>query len=194
MKPILIPLFEELRGERVAVMPFKEEDAQSLHEAIEESREHLRPWMSFWNGHQTVDESREWINEQRAEWILRRSMKCGVFDVASGRYVGEVRLVPRNWDIPSFEIGYWLRTSAEGKGYISEAVRLVTDFALDKLGAKRVEILCQDDNERSANVARRLGYVYEGLLRNDYMDPDGNVTSTLVFSLTPDDRRLTTEH
>ncbi len=37
----LLPLFEELRGERVVVRPYRIEDAEALKEAVEESREHL---------------------------------------------------------------------------------------------------------------------------------------------------------
>ena len=188
--PLLIPMFEELRGERVIVRPYREGDAAALQEAVAESREHIRPWMGFADYHQTVDESRIWINEQRAKWILRQSMNCGIFDAETGRYLGGTGLHPREWSIPSFEIGYWLRASAEGQGFMSEAVRLLTDFALDKLGAKRVEIQCDERNTRSANVARRLGYKQEGLLRNEFPAPDGSPTNTLVFSLIPEDRQV----
>jgi RimJ/RimL family protein N-acetyltransferase len=71
---------------------------------------------------------------------------------------------------------------------MTEAVRLLTDFALNELGAKRVEIQCDERNAHSANVARRLGYVQEGRLRNDFQSPDGEVRTTLVFSRIPEDR------
>lgn len=186
--PILIPLFGELRGERVLVRPYREEDAADLQEAIAESRDHIRPWMYFADAHQTVDESRIWINKQRAKWILRESMNCAIFDVQTGRFLGGIGLHPREWVIPAFEIGYWLRASAEGNGYMSEAVRLLTDFTFDKLSALRVEIQCDERNTRSANVARRLGYKQEGLLRNEFPAPDGSATNTLIFSLIPEDR------
>jgi ribosomal-protein-serine acetyltransferase len=48
----LIPLFEELRGERVLVRPYQESDAQALFEAVAESRDHLRPWLPFADTHQ----------------------------------------------------------------------------------------------------------------------------------------------
>ena len=189
--PILIPLFEGLRGERVIVRPYREEDAPALQEAVAESREHIRPWMIFADDHQTVDESRIWISEQRAKWILRQTMNCAIVDAETGRYLGGTGLHPCDWSIRAFEIGYWLRASAEGKGYMTEAVRLLTGFAFDRLGAQRVEIKCDERNTRSANVARRLGYKQEGLLRNEFPAPDGSgsATNTLVFSLIPEDRR-----
>ena len=62
----LIPLFEELRGERVIVRPYRESDAPALQEAVAESRDHLRPWMPFADEHQSVEESRNWIIHQIA--------------------------------------------------------------------------------------------------------------------------------
>jgi RimJ/RimL family protein N-acetyltransferase len=185
--PTLIPLFDELRGERVIIRPYREEDAPALYQAVDESREHIRPWLIFADGHQSVDESRGWINSTRAQWILRRSMNCAIIDAATGRYVGGIGLDVHSWAIRYFEIGYWLRKSAEGHGYMTEAVQLLSDFALEKLEANRVEIKCDERNTHSANVARRLGYVLEGRLRNDYESPAGETTTTLVFSRIPGD-------
>lgn len=187
INPTLIPLFDELQGERVIVRPYREEDAAILQEAVAESRDHIRPWLPFADEHQTVDEARIWINGARSRWILRQSMNCAVIEAATRRYLGGIGLHVHSWDIPSFEIGYWLRKSAEGHGYTTEAARLLTDFALDKLGAKRVEIQCDERNAHSAKVARRLGYVQEGRLRNDFQSPDGAVRNTLVFSRIPED-------
>ncbi len=39
----LIPVFEELRSERVLVRPYRVSDAEALKEAVDESREHIRP-------------------------------------------------------------------------------------------------------------------------------------------------------
>ena len=185
LEPSLIPLFDELRGERIYIRPYNEEDATALQEAVAELREHIRPWLPFADEHQTVDDSRVWINGQRAQWIVRKNMNCGVFDVKTDRYLGGIGLMVHSWEIRAFEIGYWLRKSAEGHGYMTEAVRLLTDFAIDKLDAQRVEIRCDERNAHSANVARRLGFVEEGRLRNDFQAPDGTATNTLVFSRIP---------
>ncbi len=162
----LIPLFEELCGERVIVRPYRESDAQALFEAVAESRDHLRPWLPFADEHQTVDESRNWIIQQAANWILRDDLMLSIWEKESGRYLGGTGLHPHDWAIGYFEIGYWLRPSAEGHGYITESVRLLTDYAFDNLKANRIEISCDELNTRSAAIPKRLGFVLEGRLRN----------------------------
>ena len=188
----LIPLFEELRGERVLVHPYQESDASSLFEAIAESREHLRPWEPFADGHQAVEECRDLIIRLiirwMAQWMLREYLSVGLWDGATHRYIGNSGRRPHNWEAGYFEIGYWVRASAAGQGYITESVKLLVEYAFIHLHANRVEIRCNERNERSAAVARRLGFVQEGRLRNYAFTHLGKLRTTLVFSLTPEDR------
>lgn len=185
----LIPLFDTLQGEHITVRPYRPEDAEALKEAVDESREHVRPWLPFADAHQSVDESRDWIIQGMAKWLLRQDMNLSVWETASGRYLGGIGLHAHGWEVPAFEIGYWLRKSAEGHGYMAEAVRLLTDFAFNELHANRVMIRCDARNARSAGVAERLGFVREARLRNEARAMDGSLRDTLVFALTPDDPR-----
>ncbi len=184
----LIPLFNELRGERVLLRPYRESDAADVQRAIAESREHLRPWMPFYNQHQTVEETRNWIIHTMAQWLLREELIVGLWDIINGSYVGSSGIHVHDWKVGYFEIGYWLRASAEGHGYVTEAVRLLTDFCFNELHANRVEIRCDERNTRSAAVPRRLGFVQEACLRNDSLATDGSLRNTLIFSLIPSDR------
>jgi ribosomal-protein-serine acetyltransferase len=183
------PLFESLEGPRVVIRPYSADDAEILHQAIAESRDQLLPWLPWADGHRTIDETRDFIARAEANWRLGEDANVGVFLRDGLAVLGGIGLHPRNWEVPSYEIGYWLRTSAEGHGYISEAAALLTNLAAMRLGANRVEIRCDERNVRSAAVAERLGFVREGLLRNQARTPTGGLRATLVFALTPADPR-----
>lgn len=188
----LIPLFEELRGNQIIVRPYRVEDAEALREAVQESRDHLRPWLPFADAHQSVEESRDFIIRRMASWLVRDDFGLSVWQSATGAFLGGVGFHVRDWELRYFEIGYWLRRSAEGHGYITEAVRLVTDFLFEQLGAQRVEIRCDALNRRSASVAERLGFIQEARLRNARWKSDGSIRDTLIFSLIPTDPRWPT--
>jgi RimJ/RimL family protein N-acetyltransferase len=182
-----VKLFDELAGERVLVRPYRVEDAEALREAVEESREHIRAWLPFADAHQTIEETRDWITHRVADWLLREDMGTGVFLREDGAFIGGLGLHIRSWEIGFFEIGYWLRASAEGHGYMREAVSLLIEFAARDLLASRLEIRCDARNARSAGVAERLGFKREGHIRNGLHAPTGGMRDTLIFGLIPGD-------
>jgi len=105
---------------------------------------------------------------------------------ADGGYLGGIGL-RTDWQALVFEIGYWLRSTVTGHGYISEAVRLLARFTFEELGANRLMIRCDARNDRSRHVPERLGFPLEARLRNDALDPAGQPRDTLVFALIPED-------
>jgi RimJ/RimL family protein N-acetyltransferase len=185
--PTTIEFPDELHGRRVLLRPYVAEDAPALKEAVEESREALKPWMPWWNTHQSLDESIDFCIRSRARWLLRHNLNAGVWDRATGRYLGGSGFHDPDWRVPKFEIGYWLRPSAVGHGFMTEAVRVLTRAAFELLHANRVEIRCDVRNTRSRAVAERCGSVLDGTLRNDNVTTDGRLRDTLVFSLLPEE-------
>lgn len=110
----------------------------------------------------------------------------GLF-LPDGGLLGDLRLRPTDWKIPSFDVAYWLRPDAEGHGYATEAVRLLSRLAFEELQARRVAIVCDPRNTRSASVAQPLGYVLEGRMRNSAIGPDGQPCDLWLFALTSED-------
>ena len=186
--PTLINLPDEWRTARIVVRPYRADDAEALFAAIDESRADLAPWLPWVGRHESADDTRDFCLRALANWIARTTLEVGVFDARDGRPLGATGFPRLDWRARTFEIGYWLRRSAVGQGFISEAVREVTRFACEELAANRVEIRCDARNERSRRVAERLGFTLEGRLRNNELDPAGQPRDTLVFALIPDDR------
>ena len=185
--PVPIEIPDDVCGPRVLLRPLRPEDAPAAWEAIEESRRHLAPWMPWVHTLQSVDDERVAIIEMRARWTLREDLGVGIFDRATGRYLGGSGFNRINWDLRIFEIGYWIRATAEGRGYVTEAVQLLTRLAFDRLGANRVEVYVDPRNVRSVNVPELLGFVLEGTLRRFRPGPDGRPQDRQVFALIRED-------
>ena len=187
--PILIEIPETLDGPRVQLRRIRAGDAPVIAEAITESLDRLKPWMPWAHSDRTLEDTRLYAAHSEAQWLLRESLDMLVVHRETGRYLGNAGFPRLRWDIRSFEIGYWLRTSAEGQGFMREAVQLLTRLAFDVLDANRVEIQVDTANARSSNVARRLGFLLEGTLRNSGLDGYGRPSDRHVFALTPSDYR-----
>ncbi len=185
--PILIDIPERLEGPRVLLRRIRAEDAPVITESVVESLESLRPWMPWAHGERPDEQTRLYAARAEAGWLLRENLDMLILERETGRHLGNIGVPRLNWPIRSFEIGYWLRTSAEGHGFMREAVQLLTRMAFDVLGANRVEIQTDSRNVRSANVARHLGFKLEGTLRNSAPDGYGQPSDRHIFALTPDD-------
>ena len=158
-------------------------DGQAVNDAVRESHEHLKPWMPWAQTIPAVDETEEIIRCGAVRWIMREDLWMLLFRKNDGLYVGGSGLHRIDWSIPAFEIGYWVRKSLEGQGFISEAVTGISNFAFGVIGAERIEIRCDTRNGRSANVARRVGYTLEGTLRHDAWANDDTLRDTHVFGM-----------
>ena len=95
-------------------------------------------------------------------------------------FLGHASVHALMWKHGCAEIGYWVRTQAEGQGFVAEAVG-VLERTLFEHGFQRAEIRCDAENHLSAAVARRCGYVLDGTLRAHMRRLDGSYRSSFVF-------------
>jgi RimJ/RimL family protein N-acetyltransferase len=185
--PILLAIPETLEGQRVTLRPWRRGDGRALWDAIDESRDHLAPWMPWIDDTRNPDDSEEYAIRSGVRWDLREDLALGIFARESGRVLGGTGLHRIDWRIRRFEIGYWLRKDAEGHGYVSETVQLLTRLAFDELDACRVEIRMDTVNGRSRRVPERLGFRHEATLRQAMAAPDGSPVDVHVFALLDDE-------
>lgn len=185
--PILYEFPTELRGVRVCLRPYAIGDGVVVREAIEESRDHLRLWMAWTDSRRTVQECETYVRQALARWLTQEDVTVGMWDLSTDRYVGGIWLYYIDRCVPAMGIGYWVRASAQGHGYVTESVTLLCKLAFNTFAAQRVSIQCDAANTKSANIPRRLGFVHEATLRNHSRNTMGELTDTLVFAITPND-------
>jgi RimJ/RimL family protein N-acetyltransferase len=176
-----------LAGPRIILRRLEDADAEAVHETTLAARAHLAPWLHWPQHHRTIEETRTAIRDDRLRWLQRDRVSMGIFARADGAFLGSMAIEVEEPRIPAFNLAYWIRPDLEGQGYVSEAARLVIACAFERLHARRVAIYCDPRNARSARVAERLGFAFEGHLRQDALTPDGEVRDTLVFALIPED-------
>ncbi len=182
MQPILREFPEEFETERLFVRVPRPGDGVEMHAAIIESADHLRVWVPWAKPQITVDEEEALQLKKRYKFLAREELYFNMYLKDTGSLIGVIALWNIDWDVPKFEIGYFLRSSFEGQGYATEAVNGITQFAFDQLGALRIQITSPAQNEPSWRVAERAGYNLEGILRNNYRDIDGNLVDSKYYS------------
>jgi len=185
MNPLLIDFPEEFTTERLVIRIPKPGDGQAVFEAINESIEELKPWMPFAHSEQSAQDVEINIREAYIKFLKREDLRLLVFLKESGELVASTGLHRIDWSVPKFEIGYWINSRFSGKGFMTEAVSGITDFAFRELNAKRVEIRCDVKNKKSRAIPERLGYSLEGILKNDDWSVDkSELRDTCIYAKT----------
>jgi RimJ/RimL family protein N-acetyltransferase len=83
-----------------------------------------------------------------------------------GALIGSMGLFPPQDGVA--EAGYWTVAGHRGRGWTGEALRVLTDWALDEIGVHRVELLVDPANAGSRRVAESAGFLAEGLVRQRF--------------------------
>ena len=177
-----------IETERLVVRCWDPGEAPLLKEAIDESLEHLRPWMSWAQDEpQPLDVKVELLRRFRGRFDLGEEFVYGIFDMDESNVVGGTGLHRRVGD-DAFEIGYWIRTGRTREGLATEATAALTRVAFEVCGADRVEIRVDPANTASAGIPRKLGYRQEATLRRRLPWSDGSgPRDVVVFMLFADE-------
>ncbi len=169
---------------RCLLRPYEPADGPALHAAVNASLAELRPWLPWTEWHPDVAASTETCRRLRAAFEARADFTLGIFDRADGALLGGTGLHRVRWELPAFEIGYWLRTDAVGRGIVTETTAALVVTCFSSLGAERVEVITDPRNRRSARVAERVGFALEGTLRAAMLGTDGRPADRRVWGPT----------
>ncbi len=98
-------------------------------------------------------------------------VQLSVEERATGRLVGDVGLSLADSEPGVVKVGYTIAPAFQGKGYATEAIRALVDYAFDKLDAQVVRAYASAENAASIRVAEKVGMTL--IERMEYRDSDG---------------------
>lgn len=178
------PVPKRLETKRLVLRVPTPRDAEPHIAEVRRSLHRLAPWIPWAKKTPTLAKSRRYCVRAIKEHRKKKAFGYLVFDKGSGELVGGIGLHRIDWSVPKLEVGYWVGSRFEGRGYVTEAVRALTEFAFRKLGAIRMELLCDTLNVRSRRVATRCGYRLEGIHRRSRLNNGGELCDICVYAQT----------
>lgn len=84
------------------------------------------------------------------------------------------------------KLGYAIAADEWGRGYATDAVRTLTDFAFRVLQLHRVSAAIGPENAASITLVERLGFTREGVLR-DHVFTNGSWRDSVLYSVLEDE-------
>jgi RimJ/RimL family protein N-acetyltransferase len=153
-----MPPAEEVRSARLVLRRLQADDAGPIAAAVAASLDHLRPWMP-WATPESGQLRTQLIRVAEAAelWAAGTDYIYSVLLRPGLTLVGEIGLHRRVGE-GGAEIGYWIDARYAGRGLGTEAARMLTEVALSLDGVTRAEIHCDEANQASAAIPRKLGY------------------------------------
>ncbi|MGE9755051.1 GNAT family N-acetyltransferase [Bacillus inaquosorum] len=185
MNPLLLDVPLQLETERLILRaPHQTGDGKVVNQAIRDSFNELKAWLPFTQELPTVEETEINLRNAHINFLKRESFRFLIFDKDSNNLIGITNLQRIDWAIPKCEIGYWVNTKFSGNGYMTEAVKKLANFGLNNIKFRRIEIRCESTNLKSRAIPEKLGFSFEGTLRNDDLSADGSkLTDTCFYSI-----------
>lgn len=181
-----MPLKTVFRDGRVGIRPYRQADIPRLFEAVRQSINELSLWLAWCTPAYSIEESRKFVTSRQTDWDQGDHYSFVIEDQETKQFLGGTGLNFVNPVHNFANLGYWVRTSATGRGVASAAVRLVARFGLQELRFSRLEILAAVGNVASQRVADKAGARREGVLRKR-LQLRGQALDAVLFSLVVED-------
>ena len=157
-----------LEDDAIALRPLAEEDVPALVEAVQD------PEIPRW-----TDVPSPYTEADARAFLRTAKDVSAIVDAGAGEFLGTIGW---RWVDGNVQFGYWVKREARGRGVATRALRLVSRWAFEELGAARVQLLAEPENGASQRVAEKAGFRREALLRS-FIDVKGVRRDAYMFAL-----------
>ncbi|MEM6780945.1 MAG: GNAT family protein [Pseudomonadota bacterium] len=179
----------ELNGFRVVLRPMRLSDHAEWKRVRSTNQERLKEFEPKWAKDSFSKEffERRYDRHTR-DWASDRAYCFLIFDKNTHALIGGINLnsVCRG-AAQNASLGYWIDEAYERQGFMSEAARIIIQYAFETLKLHRINAECLPDNERSINLLKTLGFTEEGFAKS-YFQIKGIWQDHVLFGLVNPDQ------
>ena len=149
---------------KIQLLKVNESHAPGLYQIIKNDRKKLIYWLPELKDTKSQNQELSFI--KYAQHKMQRQKLFMYTILKDQRVVGELDLHNLDWQNQTGEIGYFLSSKVQGKGIMTKSVAALVKQAFLDLNLHKIMIETDPDNQKSKAIPKRLGFVYEGLLKD----------------------------
>jgi ribosomal-protein-serine acetyltransferase len=158
--------------------------AEELFKLIMDNDKYLREWLPWLDNNQTFEAMNAFIASTKKKFSENNGFEVAI------RYkkqlAGILGVHPINWANKKTSIGYWIAEPFQGNGIITRSCKSVLDYLFNNYGLNRIAIECGVGNKKSRAIPERLGFVLEGILKDNEWLYDHYIDSAIYSMLKRD--------
>lgn len=177
--PLPWPPAPVLTGDGLRLRPITETDLPRVAEACTDPR--TTHWLVSLPADYDLDDAADWWESVRERQAAGHQLTWGVADAGDDSLLAQISLEGLGGYAPRAEIGYWAHPDARGRGVMTTAVGLVTEWATRNQVARNLLIRCAAGNAASRQVAESAGYIEAGCWPAAEPLGDGSVDDLISY-------------
>jgi len=135
---------------------------------IDKNRELFGKWLVWVADTKSIVDTKEFFDYALKEYANHKNINCMIF--YKNQLVGNVGLLNIGKEygcVKKGEIGYWLDANFHNKNIVRRAVKKMLEIGFYQYDLEKISLRCAVKNERSCNVAKKLGFTHEGRFRQE---------------------------
>lgn len=156
-------MFQIQIHDRLILKQFELSEDEALFALTEQNRNHLRQWLPWVDHTKTIQDTINYLYFCKSEYERNQVINAGIW--YEGYLVGCIGYNDVNRFNRYAKIGYWLNEHMQGKGIMTQACGEMVRYGFQELNLNRLEIRVATENKKSQAIPLRLGFVYEGVIR-----------------------------
>ena len=170
-------MFHSLEGRNIYFKPLNTIDAEAIHSYA--SDENVKRFIG-WPLMKSLEETRSHIEDMLKRESAGTHLYASVALKSTQEIIGTVMIFNFDREANHAEIGYVFHSKHWGKGYGTESVALMSDFAFEILALHKIHARVVDANVGSARILEKNGFLLEGRLKDHYFI-DGRYYDSLIY-------------
>jgi len=174
--------------------PLSEDDIDAIYQSCQDP---LIPQFTTVPADYTMELAQGFVREKAPQgfaehkaipWVLtiNKDVSPAALKVNGETFLGVFSIHGIEEDNHIGEIGYWLNKDVRGHGYGSIGCQMITNYAFETLGFRRLAGLVDSDNEASKKLLLGAGYAHEGLMKSRVTRADGRQIDMDLFAAISD--------
>jgi ribosomal-protein-serine acetyltransferase len=160
-------MFRKSIRDEVYLTLFEERHAEEVFAVTDRERAYLREWLPWVDRNHAPEDTRKFIEGALQQFAKNEGFAAGIW--CANEFVGGIGTHKVDWLNRKAEIGYWIASKFQGRGIVTDACRAVIEYGFQEWKLNRLEIHCAIGNTKSCAIPPRLGFQFEGVLRQAHL-------------------------
>ena len=161
---------DRIGTDRLVLRRFTKRDVDNVADAVLSSLPELEKYLPWAHSGYSRDDAAAYIRDSIQSWKERKAFDFSIrLRSDPDTHLGNISI----WHVSRLartgEIGYWIRTDRTTNGIATEATEALMRLGFDLLGMHQIVLRIAVGNRASERVAEKLGFVREGVLREELL-------------------------